>query len=122
MARLDITPKDVPGGFPTLPLVADSLDYQYLEPATPSDGISFTSTGREVLLVRNTNAGAQTFTVSSTPVFGRSGDLGPYSLAAGEDAVVLLPTLGFQQTGRKVFAVGSAAGVKFAVLRLPPIS
>lgn len=121
MARLDIVPATVINGFPTLPLAADSADFVFSNPAVAADGISYTSSGREVLLVQNTSGGALTFTVASSPLNGRTGDITAYSLGAGEFAAIMVSGAGWEQASRKVFAVGSTTGIKFAVLRLPHV-
>jgi hypothetical protein len=122
MARLDIAAKQLAGGYPSLPLAAGSADFVFNNPATASDGISFTNTGREILVVRNNTAGALTVTITSTAYLGRTGDIAAYSVGANGFAVFgPFPSLGFEQAGRKIYAVGSATGIQFAVIQLPPL-
>ena len=86
------------------------------------NGNSFPFTGREILLVHNTNAGgAQTFSITSTPdQYGRTGDIANYSIVASGIAVIDLDTLtGWKQTNGTLLLACNAATVKFVVLRLP---
>ena len=92
---------------------------------TPAEVTWFNSavcTGNEILLVWNTHAGdAGTVTVTgATDAFGRTASIASYSLAAGEMAFFgPLRSDAFRQTDGKLWFAGSAATVKFAVIRLP---
>lgn len=129
MARLDIVPKDLAAagvaGMPALTagaLAATAADFTFVAPGVASDGISFTSTGRELLVVRNNSAGALTVTITSVPLNGRTGDVTAYSVGANGFSVFgPLTPAGFEQAARKIYAVGSTTGILFAVLRLPPV-
>lgn len=124
MARIDITPKELFGGYPTLPLGAGTQGYTYTPQATPGDGYSFSNSGREVLLLRNTTAGALTVTVNGPAYLGRTGDITGYSVPANGFAVLgPFPGPGFEQPGttRKIYFQTSAVGLEAAVLRLPHI-
>lgn len=84
------------------------------------NGNSFTSTGREILLVNNTAGSSGTFTVSSVPdSLGRSDtSLTAYSLAAaGYAAVQMKFTTGWLQSGGTINLSCSAATMKFAVIQ-----
>lgn len=122
MARTTITGKTLPGSYPTLQPSAGSLVVTEYAPGTASDGVQVALIpGKTILLARNTNAGAQTITVtSSADSMGRSGDITTYSLAAG--AIVALgpfQTDGWRQTDGNLYAVASHIDVKFSVLYLP---
>ena len=122
MARLDLTVLDPVNGYPSLPLDANSADVAFTAAgASFADGAAFPYTGRELLLVRNANAGAQTVTISSVPdSHQRTGDITAYSLAAGEIAAFFLHrTEGWRQSDGKLYIAASAADVEFAVIRLP---
>ena len=83
---------------------------------------SAVSTGNEILLVWNTHAvDAGTVTITgATDAFGRTGTIASYSLAAGEMAFFgPLRSDAFRQTDGKIWFAGSAATIKFAVIRLP---
>jgi hypothetical protein len=119
MARLALTVKDALGSYPSLPLAANAADLAFEEPAAFADGISFVPTGHEVLLVWNTTAGALTVTISSVADNrGRTGDITTYSI--GADTVAVFGPFskeGWAQADGSIYAVASAAGVKFTVVR-----
>jgi len=119
MARLPLTVYIPVGGYPVGQPAANSADFVFAEPGTPADGISFPLTGEEILLAQNTTGGALTVTINSTPdPHGRTGDITAYSVGANEFAAFgPFPTSGWVQTDGKLYAVGSATGLKFAVLR-----
>ena len=108
-----------PPKYPVLPVVANSLDFAFTAPAVAADGIDFTSTGREVVLIQNTTVGAATFTVvSAADEKNRTGDITAYSLAAGEFAAIIPPSSGWA-VGGKIKITMSDVGVLVAVLRMP---
>jgi hypothetical protein len=77
-------------------------------------------TGNELIVAHNTNAGAQTVTVSSVvDEMGRTGDITTYSLAA-DDYAIFGPfgTEGWRQTGGKLHFEASHADVKLGVVKL----
>jgi hypothetical protein len=120
MARLVITPAVPKGSYPTLPITADTADITFVVAGTYTDGEGWANTGREILIVYNSGASPYTFTVSSVPYLGRSGDITAYSLAAGEFAVVgPFDPKGWNQSDGQVYVVGSNASVKFCVIQLP---
>jgi|SRR5215471_2171585 len=104
-----------------LPLtpVADSLDQIFVAPTATVDGVSFKSTGREVVCVKNTHATtAWTFTIKSVAdSLGRTGDVGPYTLAAGDSAQFQMPSNGFKDSNGNITIVMSDLSVKVAVAR-----
>lgn len=120
MARIAITPQTTIGSAPSLPLAADSADFTWTA-ADQGDGNDTPLTGRELLLARNDNAGAQTVTVHSVPdAYNREGDITTYSMAAGDYAAFgPFDIAGWKQADGKLWFNGSAADVFFAVLRLP---
>lgn len=85
------------------------------------DGNHFLSTGKEILLVRNDDAGAQTVTVTSTAdPQGRTGDITADSIAAGAYAVYQeFPVSGWRNSDGEVVVTPSDANLFFAVLVLP---
>ena len=101
---------------------ANSLDDIYTAPSVAADGISFLQTGREVVIVRNTDpTNPYTFTLKSVAdELNRVGDIGPYSLAAGETATILINPTGFKVTSTNVVTiVMENVAVKVAVNRVP---
>ena len=124
MARLALVPITVIAGYPATPLTADSADIAFTNAgASFADGAGFPLTGREVLLVRNLNVGAQTVTISSVnDDKNRKGDITTYSLATTEIAAFCLPVAGWRQADGQLYFAASATDVAFAVLRLPALS
>lgn len=105
--------------YPTLPVTANSLDGTVITP-TDTSGIEFNATGREIVVVQNTAGAPGTFTVVSTAdPQNRTGDMGPYTVAAGGFAFVTPPTLGFMGGTGKVTITVSAATMKFIIFRVP---
>lgn len=109
-----------PQKYPVLPVVANSLDFAFTAPSVAADGIDFQATGREVVLIQNSDVGAQTFTlVSVADELRRTGDITTYSLAAGEFAALIPPTRGWAGSNGRILITMSNVAVKVAVLRMP---
>ena len=121
MARLALTPKDLPARFPSLPITANALDFIFTAAgASFADGAGFVLSEKEILLAYNPDSSARTITISSVvDPFNRTGDITAYSLGAGEYCV--FPQFkrdGWQQTNGQLYVAASNALVQFAVLRL----
>jgi hypothetical protein len=100
---------------------ADSLDDIFIAPTAFVDGVSFKYTGREIVMIRNTHA-STAFTWSLKAVadsLNRIGDVGPYSLAAGDQATILINGTGFTNANGDVTIVMTDNTVKVAVNRAP---
>ncbi len=86
------------------------------------NGNAFTSTGKEILIVQNSDAaGAHTFTVNSIPdQLGRSDtSLTGYSLPLSTFAVLNMNTLlGWKQNTGQIFLACNSNLIKFAVVQL----
>lgn len=85
-----------------------------------TNGNSFTATGREVLIIQNTDASAHTFSIASVADgLGRSdASLSAYSVAANGFAAIQMSTLaGWIQPTGVVNLTTSSALLKIAVLR-----
>lgn len=110
----------VPDSYPTLPLTALSLDFVWTA-ADNTNGNSFVSTGRELVLVQNTDSSGHTVTVTSVPdQTNRSGDITAYAVAAGVfDALPYFAGTGWRQSDGTIHLSANSALIKFAVLRLP---
>lgn len=123
MARTALTALAVLGTFPTLQPTAGTMTPTMTGNATAADGVSFPLTGgRQVLIVDNTNAGGQTFTVESVAdEKGRTGDITTYALAAGAIGVFYVegPAKGWRQADGTLYVKGSHADVKFGMINLP---
>ena len=121
MTRLLLTPQDVIGSYPDLPVTAGSADIGFvLSGASFADGFRFPMTGRELLIIRNDNAGAQTVTIASlvSKRTNRSGDIDAYSMAA-DDVIVLGPFSkdGWEQVSGELWGAVSAADLNLAVIK-----
>jgi hypothetical protein len=125
MARLAVPVQNVTPAYPaTLPITADSADIVFTAAgASFADGAGFPLTGREVLIVKNGNAGAQTVTISSVKDDKfRTGDITAYSIGIGEYAIFRLPVDGWRQADGQLYFAASATDVAFGVVRLPALS
>lgn len=83
------------------------------------NGNSFALTGHEILIVDNTDVGAQTVTITSVADSrGRTQDVTAYSMAAGTFAAFSFRggTEGWKQSDGTVHITASAAAVKFAII------
>lgn len=118
MARTALTPIAPPADWGTVPT---ALTFTALD---GTDGGQFTSTGRELVIVRNTNATARTVTVPSTAsarLGGRAGASSDQtaSLAQNDHRVFgPFPLDGWVQTDGRVYINVTGAGVEAAVIRL----
>lgn len=122
MARLALDVQEPPSAYPALPLAANDADVAFTAAgAAFADGAGFPMTGRELLLVRNPTGGALTVTINSVADSRkRVGDITAYSIGAGEIAAFWPNrTEGWRQTDGKLYFAASAAGLEFAVVRLP---
>jgi hypothetical protein len=105
--------------YPTFPIAPDSLDVAFTV-GDAVNGLEYVATGRELVLMRNVNAGPQTFTLKSVKdELNRTGDITTYSMGAGEFAPLYPPLKGFQQPDGKVYIDVSHNDVNIMVLRLP---
>jgi hypothetical protein len=121
MARLVLAPLVPRGSYPSpLPVTPASLDLVTAVAGTYTDGEGWLNTGRELLVARNTTAGALTVTITSVPYLGRSGDITTYSVPAnGQSIFGPFDPKGWNQADGMVYVVGSAAGMQFGVIQLP---
>ena len=116
-----ITVQTIKGPFEAI--IAGLADFTFAA-GTLTDGDTFVCTGREILIVNNTEAvDAKTITITSVDdEKGRSEDIATYSLAAGDFAafgVGLTNAKGWKSTAGTIRITVSAITVKVAVLRLP---
>jgi hypothetical protein len=105
-------------GSANAPITAGSLNLTFTACDT-TNGNSFASTGREVLLVNNTGGSTYTFTVTSVADSLNRLDtsLTSYSVAAGVIAAVQMKNLTGWQQGGTIQMTCSNVAVKFAVLQ-----
>jgi hypothetical protein len=88
--------------------------------ADVGNGNSFPFTGREILIVQNSDASGHHFTITSVADDkGRTGDVSSYAIAAGVIAVFNFRGLqgGWQQSDGTVHISADDATVKFAILQ-----
>jgi len=122
MAVLDLTPQTVIPKYPATPLTANAADFVWTAAGADfADGARFPHTGKEIILVRNDNVGAQTVTIeSAVDEKNRVGNITTYSVGIGEYAAFPpFPVVGWRQTTGYLMLEASAADVSFAILRLP---
>ena len=102
---------------------ANSLDVVFVAPTVASDGVEFKQLGTEVVLVQNSDAAnPYTFTlksVASSALLNRTGDIGPYTLQAGEIAAILINNKGFASATGFITVVMENIAVKVGVIRVP---
>lgn len=121
MARTALTAQVPLGPYPTLPLaaLAAALTWAAVDNV---NGNSVKSTGRELVLVNNTDVAAQTVTfasVASSP-FNRTGDITTYSIPASGFAMFgPFAVDGWRQSDGNLYINATSANVKVAVISLP---
>lgn len=85
-----------------------------------SNGNAFTSTGKEILIIQNTDASPHTFTVTSVgDALGRSDtSLTNYSVAANSFSMLYCSTIaGWKENTGQIFLTSSSNLLKFAVIQ-----
>lgn len=88
--------------------------------AIVADKEQFAATGKEIVIARNTDVGAQTVTITSVSYLGRTGDITADSIAAGALHVYGPFNIdGWRQTDGYIYLEASSANVKFSVITLP---
>jgi hypothetical protein len=106
---------------PFAAVTAGSADFTFA--ASSLDGNTFQCTGRELLLVQNSDAGVTTITITSVDdEKGRAEDITTYSMAAADFVVFgvgLTNSKGWKSTAGTIRVTTSDVDVKLAVLRLP---
>lgn len=121
MAQTALTVQEIDAPFAAV--TAGSLDFT-LAAGDVANGNSFVCTGREILIVYNSD-GANPYTVTVTSVddeTNRAGSITTYSMAAGDYVCIgvgLTNSKGWKQTSGLIYLACENAAIKFAVLRLP---
>ena len=114
---MDITVQSLVGKYPATPLGAGdaAITFQAMELA----GDTFSNTGKEIILVRNDDAGAVTLTITGVvDEKNRTGDIDAYSIPAGEYAAFgPFPIQGWNDSNGKLNLTASDVDLKVAVLR-----
>ncbi len=119
MAQTELTIVNAPGPYEDdIPLTP--VDPGFV-PADITNGNSFRSTGRELLLVENVSAGAETITINSNPASrtARNGPITTASIAAGAiKAFQIFPKDGWE-SGGLITMLASDDHLLLAVVRFP---
>lgn len=121
MARAVMTITSMPAKYPTLPISANGLDVAFTAAgASFALGHEYAITGKEILIVRNGNVGAQTVTITScADPYNRTGNITTYSIGVGEYAIFpQFQLTGWQQADGYLWVDFSAADEEYIVLRL----
>lgn len=104
-----------PTAYPTAAVVAT------MTASTPAGDV-VTLTGRDILIIQNTGAGARTVTITSqADPYGRTGHITAQSLAAG--AIVVfgpIPQLGWADASGQLNLASEHAEIKYCVMTLHP--
>lgn len=119
MGRKQIPVINPVGPYPTLPAPALSLNIAF----TTADSVNFDQfdlTGRELIIVRNSTAGALTVTFeSAVDPYRRTGDITAYTIGIGLFAAFWVGQLpGWNQAGQFFFR-SSASTMDYAIIRIP---
>lgn len=118
MPRTALTAQTLKAATDTVAPTAGQLDL-VMTAADVANSNAVPFTGKEILLMNNTDVGAQTITITSAPdLLGRTRDIAAYSMAAGKISAFDANTLqGWLQADGNLYFQASSALVKFAVLR-----
>lgn len=112
MARVVVTKTTAPGGY------AGTSTAVTMENGDTGDGLYITLTGREILVIHNTDASPQTWTATSVANSrGRTEDITAESIAAGAIRIFgPIPLEGWVQTNGQFYFVASDPAVEFGVV------
>lgn len=105
---------------PITSLYPTALDALTWEAADDTNGNSYHSTGRELLLARNTDE-TETYSLTIYGVadpYGRTVDI-EHDIDAGDEVVAMLGVVGWQQADRTVLMMAEDAAIEIAIVRLP---
>lgn len=121
MARQDITVTNSPGKTAS-PQAAQTAGVALtMTQAVTTTGSQCPSTGKELLVVRNTTTTARTVTITSYPdSFGRSGHITAHALAGSAINIYgPFPVEGWRQSDGMLYFEASATTVEIGVVVLP---
>jgi len=116
MPRTNVTKTNAPGSFPSAGV---AVIFSAADVASKNE---FVLTGAEIIVARNTGAGAATVTINSVAnARGRTKDIVADSIAAGAFHVYgpFRSLDGWRQSGGKLHFEASSADIGFAVINLP---
>jgi len=121
MARTNINKTALIAAYPTLPVTANSADVVFVATSGSAGAngnqTSFGDAGELTLMALNSDpTNPYTILISSVAdKMNRSGDIGPYTMQAGEHAVFTIKRDGFRQTDGNLYFESNNAAVKVAV-------
>lgn len=121
MPRTAIAVQTPKGPFVALPVVANSLDVAFTAADVANKNEAAFGSGRLLVIAKNDDVGAVTITITSSAAPGslRTGDIGPYTMQAGEIIAYVVERDGFiQAVDGKLYFEASDADVKFAILAI----
>jgi hypothetical protein len=115
MARTTLTKTAATGKYPTAGVVLTMAIWD------ATNGNQFVSTGKDIIVVWNTDTISHTYTIHSVADDkNRTGDITTQSIAASAHHIIgPLPSDSWAQTGGFITVDASDATVKFGVLQLP---
>jgi ABC-type nitrate/sulfonate/bicarbonate transport system substrate-binding protein len=122
MARTPLIPIKPLGPYPVPQApAAAALDFAFAA-SDNVNGNQFPASGNDLLLVQNTNAAAQTFTITSAPdAQGRTADIATYSVGIGVFSTFKLSSqVGWIQPDGNIYLSSSNANIKFAIFKMNP--
>lgn len=115
MARVAVTRTNAPGSY------AGTSTAVTMSNGNTGDGLYIVLSGKEVLVIQNTDSNAQTWSATSVDDrLGRSEDITTESIAAG--AIRIFGPIGlegWQQANGQFYFTASTTDVKFGVIVLP---
>lgn len=118
MARTTLTKTTALGQFGTYSANAADIT---MTAGDASNLNQFVATGNDLVIVRNSGAGARTLTITSAAdAQGRTGDITTYSIGAGEYAVFgpFTTVQGFRQSGGYIYITPEHAEVLIGIVAL----
>lgn len=122
MARSTLTPQTLQGNKVTAYAVAESADitYEVTTGLLTVNGDQFVSSGNDIVICRNDQAGAQTITFyTAVDPYGLSDEISAYSIGIGEYAIFgPFQTVPWRQTDGNVYLGTSHADVLIAIIAL----
>jgi hypothetical protein len=121
MARTNIAAQTLPGAYPVLPVTADSVDLTVVPADVANGNETALVNDRTIVFCDNTGASPRTITFTSVAdTLNRTGDITAYTVGAGQQAIWgPFKTVGWAQSGGKLWIDGAHAELVLAVITLP---
>lgn len=121
MARTAITPVTPLGSYDPYAADAANVVPAAMSGSSGTDGNQFVASGKDLVLVEETAGAPQTILFSSVnDPYGRTGDIGAYTIGANEFAVFgAFNVVGWRQTDNNIYFEANSANVEVVVVALP---